>query len=256
MALLAEALQRAGKLDEALAMAGEVVRGDISRGEGFLLLAGIHLEREEYEEAREAARRATARWQRAASEDSAEFLVEALALEAQVSLLLDDHAAALEPLRALKKLAPGDSAWPLLLAECEFRGGNARATLALLKGVEPSAVGEVLTALACASEGEGERAVDAARRAFLCEPGLQAWLAACDTDDDGAAGAGQALLERLEPVFDDLPELLQLLVDLASDPGVVHENTVEVTGARAEDLLNPLRLAATRLSLEEPPGAS
>ncbi len=256
MALLADALQRAGKLDEALAMAGEVVRGDLSRGEGFLLLAGIHLEREEYEEAREAARRAVLRWQRAASGDAQEFLVEALALEAQVSLLLDDPAAASDPLRALHALAPGDAEWPLLLAECEFRGGKARAALALLKELEPSAASELLAALAYASEGEGERALDAARSAFLREPGLQAWLAACDADEHSATGAAGALLERLEPVFDDLPELLQLLVDLASDPAVAHENAAQATGPCRADLLQPLRLRATRLSLEESPDAS
>lgn len=256
MALHAEALQQAGRLDDALAMAGEVVRGDTTRGEGFLLLARVHMERGEFADAAAAAQRARVRWLHQRSPEAEDAICEAHALVAQAAMLNDEPENAVDPLRALVASEPESSEWPLLLAECEFRSGHARAALEILRSATPSAVRDALMALALASEGEGESAMDAARSAFLREPGLQQWLSACDADEQSQSGPAGALFERMDRVFEDLPELLALFVDLAAEAGVVQENNSRALGPRQQDLLHPARLRATGLTLEEPPSAS
>ena len=260
IALEAESLLQAGKLDEALAMAGEVVRADIDRPEGFLLLGEVHLARMEHHEAAGAFERAVRKVdaEKPLRDESIETLATALSGRTKALMLTAQWDAAGACLRRLRQLAPGDQGLSQLLAEVELLGGRPQAAMALLHPEAGDSAAALLRGVVALMLEDREGAVQALRRAFLLDPALRTHLAACDDADEDAQAAaidaclGAQLIERLDALFEDIPETLEFMVELAQLPEVEAEvrlirelaGTAQCTQVRT-DLLDAQRLAAT-----------
>ncbi|MSR74928.1 MAG: tetratricopeptide repeat protein [Planctomycetes bacterium] len=264
LAIQVEALMQAGRLEEALAMAGEVIRADIMRPDGFLLLGDVHFARGEYEEAADAFERAMRKTE---NEDlhpaeALETLATALSSRAKALMLLMRWEDAGRALRRLRELAPTDRGLAVLLAEVELLSGRPQPARALLDATSADSAEVLLHGITMLLLEDQEGAMSSMRCAFMLDSALRTHLAACDGETDEAAEnecAGAQLIERLDVLFTDLPEVLQFMVDVAQLPAVEAEVVLAQAlakapdgAARLRDLLDAPRLAATtRLLLSE-----
>lgn len=242
-------------MDEALATAGEVVRADITRPEGFLLLGEVHVARLEFADAARAFERAV----RKCVECGAAVELHATALSARVKaqMLTGAWDAAASGLAELHRLAPEDQSLPLLMAEVELFAGRPERALSMLHADADVASEALLRAVCCWLMDDQAAAVISLRRAMLLDQNLHAALTECDDASEQMSGDCVDLLERLDPLLQDLPEISDGMVAVAAHPAVSAEVAAihaGLTPVQRADLLCPQRLAATTALLEFTPG--
>ena len=243
--LLLEACDRmdAGRIRDALAAAGEAVRADRTRPEGFQLIGEINLEAGQHAEARVAFSRAAERARHLKDDvEGHDLCLDAESGRARTELAAGNASEARAILEGVLQ-SEGSDLPELLewLAVARLQDDDPAAAIESLEaGASEGPAAQLCRSVALLAVGSEPEGVVALRRALLLNFYLVAALVGEDPPDLGlehgieesTPEAAREAVARLGPFLDRHPAIVRLLIDVATTPMV---------GAEVEEALDLAR---------------